>query len=102
MLARCGSPGKLGLSTMVSVPPPPGDHEGPPFPTQPPSPLRMLMSFFLGDAFWVPLVITLSITSVILSNAKDLAHWAEMLRGVYTERSECAQHDMPSPDTVRF
>ncbi len=25
-----------------------GDHKGPPFPTPPPSPLRMLMSFFLG------------------------------------------------------
>ena len=30
---------------------------------------------------------------VILSVAKDLARWAAMLRGVYTERSEGAQHN---------
>ena len=29
----------------------------------------------------------------MLSAAKHLARWAEMLRGVDTERSECAQHD---------
>ncbi len=28
-----------------------GDHKGPPFPTPPPSPLRMLMSFSSVDAY---------------------------------------------------
>jgi hypothetical protein len=35
---------------------------------------------------------------VTLSEAKGLARGAEMLHGVYTERSECAQHDSAIPD----
>ena len=38
--------------------------------------------------------------SVILSAAKDLARWAAMLRGVYTECNERAQHDRSGLPTV--
>jgi hypothetical protein len=38
-----------------------GDHQGPPFPTPPPSPLRMLLGFASVDAYWTLVVNTVQI-----------------------------------------
>jgi hypothetical protein len=57
--------------------PPTGDHKGPPSHFSPHSPLPMVMAC----------LVTLS------RSEGSVALGREMLRGVYTEHSECAQHD---------